>query len=191
MNIKKIIIFLASILFFILMYFYQSKIREHISKYEFGIKFNQSIFINNCSKVNQTKYLNFFDTEDNNYLLDLEANSDWFPEGVIGNNITGYQSFIVPNIVHYVLLDYNQIDFVNYLSLKSVFKFQNPDKVMIHCNCDQLEGKYWNKLKNSTEEIQNKIIIRKIEKSGYIFGFKFSCVYHESDIARNRVGLYL
>jgi hypothetical protein len=86
---------------------------------------------------------------------------------------------------------YNQIDFVNYLSLKSVFKIQNPDKVMIHCSCDKLEGKYWDKLKNSTEEIQNKIIIRKIEKSGYIFGFKFSCVYHESDIGRNRVGIHL
>jgi hypothetical protein len=58
---------------------------------------------------------------------------------------------------------------------------------MIHCNCDRLKGKYWDKLKNSTEEIQNKIIIRKIEKSGYIFGFKFSCVYHESDIVRNKV----
>jgi hypothetical protein len=187
MDDKKKIIFLALILFFILINFYQSIIREHISKYEFGKKSNQSIFINNCSKENQTKYLNFFDTEDNNYIFDLEANSDWFPEGITGNNITGYQTFIVPNIVHYVLLDYNQIDFVHFLSLKSVFKFQNPDKVMIHCNCDRLKGKYWDKLKNSTEEIQNKIIIRKIEKSGYIFGFKFSCVYHESDIVRNKV----
>ena len=81
-------------------------------------------------------------------MFDLEANSQWFPDGVIGDNITGYPYFIVPNIIHYVLIDDNQINFAHYLSFKSVFSVQNPDKIMIHCNCDEIKGKYWTKLKS-------------------------------------------
>jgi hypothetical protein len=135
--------------------------------------------------------LNLFDTKDSEYLFDLEAKSDWFPEGVIGDNVTGYPKLIVPNIVHYVLLDYNRIDFIHYLSFKSVFNVQKPDKVMIHCNCDELEGKYWNRLKNEIEEFDNKIIIRRIEKTGHIFGVKFANVWHESDVVRNKVSINL
>jgi hypothetical protein len=120
----------------------------------------------------------------------LEAKSDWFPDGVIGDNITGYPKLIVPNIVHYVLSDYNQIDFIHYLSFKSVFNVQKPDKVMIHWNCDKLEGNFWNRLKSEIEEFDNKIIIRRIEKTGHIFGVKFANVWHETDIVRNRVCIY-
>jgi hypothetical protein len=128
-----------------------------------------------------------FDTKDNEWLFDLDAKTDWFPDGVVGDNETGYPNLIVPNIVHYVLLDYKQIDFVHYLSLKSVFSFQKPDKVIIHCNCDELEGNYWNKLKNEIKDFENIVIIRKVEKSEFIFGFKFNNVWHQSDVIRIKV----
>jgi hypothetical protein len=134
-------------------------------------------------------YLHFdsFDTEDNDWLFDLEANSQWFPNGVIGDNVTGYHNFIVPNIVHYVLLNDNQINFVHYLSFKSVLNIQKPDKVMIHCNCDHIEGHHWNQLNNEFKDFQNKVMIRKIERPALIFGVKFNNIWHESDIIRNKV----
>jgi hypothetical protein len=117
-------------------------------------------------------YLHYhsFDTEDNDWLFDLKANSQWFPNGVIGDNVTGYPNFIVPNIVHYVLLNENQINFVHYLSFKSVLNVQKPDKVMIHCNCDHMEGYHWNQLNNEFKDFQNKVMIRKIERPALIFG---------------------
>jgi hypothetical protein len=137
-----------------------------------------------------SKILNSFDTKDSEWLFDLEAKSEWFPEGVIGDNITGYPKLIVPNIIHYVLLDDNQINFIHYISFKSVLNVQKPDKVMIHCNCDELEGNYWNRLKNEFEDFNNKVIIRRIEKTGHIFGVKFNNIWHESDIVRIKVCIY-
>jgi hypothetical protein len=137
-----------------------------------------------------SKILNSFDTKDSEWLFDLEAKSEWFPEGVIGDNITGYPKLIVPNIIHYVLLDDNQINFIHYISFKSVLNVQKPDKVMIHCNCDELEGNYWNRLKNEFEDFNNKVIIRRIEKTGHIFGVKFDNIWHESDIVRIKVCIY-
>jgi hypothetical protein len=61
---------------------------------------------------------------------------------------------------------------------------------MIHWNCDKLEGNFWNRLKSEIEEFDNKIIIRRIEKTGHIFGVKFANVWHETDIVRNRVCIY-
>jgi len=147
-------------------------------------------FSNAINEFKNSKILNSFDTKDSEWLFDLEAKSEWFPEGVIGDNITGYPKLIVPNIVHYVLLDYNQIDFIHYLSFKSVLNVQKPDKVMIHCNCDELKGNYWNRLKNEFKDFNNTIIIRRIEKTGHIFGVKFANVWHESDIVRIKVRIY-
>jgi hypothetical protein len=136
-----------------------------------------STFVTKVEDKN-SKIFNLFDIKDNEYLFDLEAKSDWFPDGVIGDNITGYLKFIVTNIVHY-------------LSFKSVFNVQKPDKVMIHWNCDKLEGNFWNRLKSEIEEFDNKIIIRRIEKTGHIFGVKFANVWHESDVVRNKVSINL
>ncbi len=134
-------------------------------------------------------YLHYhsFDTEDNDWLFDLEANSQWFPNGVIGDNVTGYPNFIVPNIVHYVLLNDNQINFVHYLSFNSVLNVQKPDKIMIDCNCDHMEAYHWNQLNNEFKDFQNKVMIRKIERPELILGVKFKNIRHESDVIRTKV----
>jgi hypothetical protein len=85
------------------------------------------------------------------------------------------------------LLNENQINFVHYLSFKSVLNVQKPDKVMIHCDCDELEGYHWNKLKNEFKDFQNIVMIRKIERPTLIFGAKFNNIWHESDIIRIKV----
>ena len=54
--------------------------------------------------------------------------------------------YIVPNIIHYILLEQNFILFAHYISLKSMIRNQRPDKIMIHCDCYELNGKYWNRI---------------------------------------------
>ena len=63
-----------------------------------------------------------FDTKEAEFLFDIKANSEWSPFGRVDNHMNGYKEFIVPNIVHYVLLDINSIGFVHSLSIKSVLK---------------------------------------------------------------------
>jgi hypothetical protein len=45
-------------------------------------------------------------------------------------------------------------------------------------------------LKNEFKDFNNTIIIRRIEKTGHIFGVKFANVWHESDIVRIKVRIY-
>ncbi len=194
MKVKYILVFVSVIqLIIILLFINCYKICYSVDQLDSSELKDSKIFdsSNIINEFKNSKILNSFDTKDSEWLFDLEAKSEWFPEGVIGDNIRGYPKLIVPNIVHYVLLDYNQIDFIHYLSFKSVLNVQKPDKVMIHCNCDKLEGNYWNRLKNEIKEFKNKVIIRRVKKTGHIFGVKFANVWHESDIVRNRVSIYL
>lgn len=138
--------------------------------------------------------------EDENELINnLDANKVWFPDGVHGDNISGYQYLIVPNIVHYILFDSNHLSFVHFLSIKSVIKNHRPDLILIHCTCSQLMGKYWNWIQADIQFSNIEIKIRKIIKPKTIFGKPYSKVWHNwhaSDIMRNRVlmefgGIYL
>ena len=101
------------------------------------------------------------------------------------DNTTGFATNIVPNVVHYVVLDNPYMDFNHFLSVKSVLKNQNPNQIIIHCNCDDLKGSYWSKLTTVSQTADNRrIVVRKIRKPETIFGKKLSSVYHMSDIVR-------
>jgi hypothetical protein len=132
-----------------------------------------------------------FDTKESQYLFENEANSDWFPDGTVGDNIRGYPYFIVPNIVHYLVLDKTELMFVHYISIKSVLRHQKPDRIYIHCNCDKLDGKYWTRLENELNYIDSKkIIFLRIEKPLTVFGLYYSKEWHNwhvSDVLRNKV----
>jgi mannosyltransferase OCH1-like enzyme len=101
------------------------------------------------------------------------------------NNITGFGRNIVPNIVHYVRFENPFIDFITLVSIKSVLNNHKPLKIIIHCDCDTLKGKYWDSIKvlNNTSN-NGSIFVNKISKPKFIFGKKLSSVYHMSDIAR-------
>jgi hypothetical protein len=132
-----------------------------------------------------------FDTKEYQYLFENEANSEWFPDGTVGDNIKGYPYFIVPNIVHYLVLGKTELTFVHYISIKSVLRHQKPDKIYIHCNCDKFDGKYWIRLKNELNYTDSeKIIFLRIEKPFTIFGLNYSKpwhIWHASDVLRNKV----
>ena len=102
---------------------------------------------------------------------------------------------IVPNIIHYILLKQHFISFAHFISIKSVIRNHKPDQIIIHCDCDKIEGDYWERIK--LERIHIKI--RRIEIPDEIFGHKLSSSYklwHASDILRNKIlrefgGIYL
>ncbi|XP_013774993.1 uncharacterized protein LOC106459864 [Limulus polyphemus] len=98
------------------------------------------------------------------------------------DNVTGFNNYIVPNVVHFVKLENHELEFVDMISIKAAFLHQHPEKILIHCDCQTLSGKYWEMVKDLPG-----LEIKFIQKPIYIFGQKLSSVYHASDIARLRI----
>lgn len=101
---------------------------------------------------------------------------------------------LIPNVIHYVVFDKTSIDFVFYLSLLSALKIQKPERISIHCNCDHLNGEYWDKIKQI--DSNKTITLNIIPKPTHVFGQLLSSVYHASDVTRILIlkshgGIYL
>lgn len=120
---------------------------------------------------------------------DHSYTSQWFPD-VKGDNITGWPMFIVPNIVHYIVFDKFQVTFTHYLSILSVVDNHNPDEIIIHCNCDDLEGSYWDNILVEMALTKTVLTIRKIEKPLTVWENPLSKKWfnlHSSDVLRLRI----
>ena len=137
--------------------------------------------------MNTSNGVPVFDTNEAQWLFDIEAKTEWFPSGVEGDNITGYPDLIVPNIVHYIAFDSTELTFVHYISMKSVLRHQKPDKIIIHCNCYEMTGNYWLRLKDEIKQTNTSLFMRFIEKPNTIYGKSISVglgKYHASEILR-------
>lgn len=131
--------------------------------------------------------------------LNIHVDNDlWIPAG--GTDIDGWPQNVVPNIVHYVLFQRHRITYVHMLSIFSVIKIQNPEKIIIHCDCDQtdLTDKNWNRvLKEVNKTNQIEIFINTIVKPTTIYGKKLHYAnHHASDVTRWRIlseqgGIYI
>ena len=113
------------------------------------------------------------------------------------NNETGSSEYLVPNIVHYICLEKNKIDFGHFLSILSVYLNHNPLYIYIHCNeCNFSHSKYW-KMLNKIGKLKSKLKIKRLIKfSNKIFGVEPEWIHHKSDVLRNLVlmsygGIYL
>lgn len=53
---------------------------------------------------------------------DPSSIDSWFPSGVYGDNETGWPFQIIPNIVHYVLLEDHELKLVHFISILSVLR---------------------------------------------------------------------
>ena len=121
------------------------------------------------------------------------------------DNETGFPFDIVPNIVHYVRFENPYLDFITFISIKSVLINHKPEAIWIHCDFDELKGKYWDLIRNQTgnsnknlntvtqgkqtqtqtlTQTQTQVIVKRIKRPFFVFGKKLSSVYHSSDIAR-------
>lgn len=133
--------------------------------------------------------------------LNIHLNSDfWIPD--TGDNITGWSTNIVPNIVHYILFEQHKITYVHMLSMLSVIQIHKPEIIYIHCDCDKIDEDDINwmrvlKLINTTNDIM--IIVNKIVRPTEIYGRPIQLGFlnfHASDITRYRTmkqygGIYI
>jgi mannosyltransferase OCH1-like enzyme len=98
-----------------------------------------------------------------------------------------------------VLFDINEIQFAHFISILSVLRHQKPDEIIIHCNCDQLNGINWRIVRDRANSSNTEIRIRKVSKINQIFNIPLRGKWqnwHSSDITRIKVlmefgGIYL
>lgn len=140
--------------------------------------------------------------------LNIQLNDDlWIPDGfdgdtdTTGNNITGWQREIVPNIVHYVLFGQSKISYVHMLSIFSVIQIQQPVEIFIHCDCHKMDDddEHWHRIIKFVNATNRVVInINEVKKPTDIYGKKIGPYlnYHAGDITRFRTlrkygGIYL
>lgn len=87
------------------------------------------------------------------------------------------------SVVHYVRFEDHYVDFIMYVSIKSVLMNHRPDRIVIHCDCNDLRGKFWDLLA-AENKISNVISVSHLDRPKTVFGQQLSSVYHASDIAR-------
>jgi hypothetical protein len=115
-------------------------------------------------------------------------------ELVFGDNISGYPYEIVPNIVHYILFSINEIRFSHLMSLLSVLRNQKPDQIIIHCDCDHLNGEYYKRILEIIPKTRTFLTIRQKERPTKIFGKnlnKYWLNWHSAEITRIKIMLEL
>lgn len=100
----------------------------------------------------------------------------------------------VPNIIHYVIFNQTQLNFITYLSILSTLKVQKPESIQIHTDGKFIDGHYWDLLKKI---ITNTTInLNYILKPTHVYGQPLSSIYHASDVTRIYIlktsgGIYL
>jgi hypothetical protein len=142
----------------------------------------------------------------NRLFLSLLSGNDGNPNGHFEtffknfDNETGADSFIVPNIIHFIRFDKFPLGFVDYVVLKAAMRNHKPDKFFFHTDVKNAtcDGKYWDLVKKD-RDLWSRIEVKYLEAPTEIFGQQLSedfRLYHGSDIARIRVlmqygGIYL
>lgn len=111
------------------------------------------------------------------------------------DNLKPFRYRTIPNIVHYILFDQYEINFVTYLSILSSIKNQKPEFLFMHTNLEKLNGRYWNKILN-LNTTKTVIEIKYLARPSHVYGQELSSVFHASDVARIIVlqrwgGIYL
>lgn len=109
----------------------------------------------------------------------------------VADNITGFTKSIVPNVVHFIKFRSDRISFTEMVNIKAVHLHQKPDKIIIHCSCRELVGKYWEMIRNLQE-----LEVSYLDEPTHVFGKPLSSVHHASDVARiqlmmERGGIFL
>jgi len=100
------------------------------------------------------------------------------------------ECFVVPNIVHYIMLrldnsGYDQnMTFLQYLSFLGVHQHIRPTHVIIHGNVLP-RGEWWRRTTNDVANIFFVNVTAHIPTS--IYGRTLSCIEHRTDILRYRI----
>ena len=91
-----------------------------------------------------------------------------------------HRRLLVPNYIHLIYLNIEEIEFYQCVNIYSIFLNQKPDKIFIHCNRCDFGGFYWDQL-NSIEEVKRILVINKIDHHKTIFGHKVRWIQHRCE----------
>jgi mannosyltransferase OCH1-like enzyme len=150
-------------------------------------KINLYQFKNFIRELNEPRLSNEMPS---NYLLignNLCNNSN---ELAFRDNVKGYPYNIAPNIVHYILFSIPEIRFSKFMSLLSVLRNQKPDQIIIHCDCDHLNGEYYKLILKIIPKTRTILTIRQIEKPTKIFFRNLNkkwLNWHSADVTRTKL----
>lgn len=61
------------------------------------------------------------------------------------NNDTGTSDghYIIPNYVHFIKFRFDSFSFIHFVCVLAAFKHQRPEKLFIHTDVEQFQGRYW------------------------------------------------
>jgi hypothetical protein len=85
------------------------------------------------------------------------------------------------------------------MSLLSVLRNQKPDQIIIHCDCDHLNGEYYKRILEIIPKTRTILTIRQIERPTEIFDKSLNkdwLNWHSADVTRIKLmlefgGIYL
>ncbi|KAK2707930.1 uncharacterized protein LOC136028814 [Artemia franciscana] len=114
------------------------------------------------------------------------------------DNVTGANTVIVPNFIHYIRWNIATITFVDYVCIRSAFLNHRPDFIYMHTNLKNFSGDFWEKLLEDPD-FKKTVVIKYLDIPSEIYGQPLSKawrLYHGSDIARMEIlkkygGIYL
>ncbi|KAK2145062.1 hypothetical protein LSH36_705g01012 [Paralvinella palmiformis] len=108
--------------------------------------------------------------------------------------VPDYNKYTIPNVVHYIWFSNTskrrEFNFVNYLSVLSVYKIQQPKEIIFHCDLIPTD-RWWHKVWDDFP-----ITIQRVNTRTEIFGVPIKYIEHASDIVRLEIliehgGIYL
>ena len=67
--------------------------------------------------------------------------------------------------------------------MKSAFMIQRPDKIFIHTDTPQFQGKYWKQLLE-IPGFKDVLVIKTVEAPTKVFGVEFFWNAHKADVLR-------
>jgi hypothetical protein len=150
-------------------------------------------------ELNEIKYEKSFENTDSKNFTNLNNSTKDTLLVVIEEEVTRFRNFerfdhlnglvktdtkLVPNIIHYINLNQNEISFPQFLSILSSWLIQQPDHIYLHCNLCRYKGKYWRAL-NKHKEIKKILKIKFLANfDSRIFYQKAGWIHHKSDVLR-------
>lgn len=61
---------------------------------------------------------------------------------------------MIPNIVHFLFFGFTEFEFFHYLSIRSVYEIQKPDKIYLYNQKEPVNNKYWEKIRSYVEIVK-------------------------------------
>ena len=100
------------------------------------------------------------------------------------DNTVGSPTPLVPDIIHFIQFDQEEISFIHFICMCSAFYNHASSFIYLHTNVKVLRGKYFNLLKKLFGKV---LIVKYLERPSHVYGQRLSSVQHSADVARIKI----